>query len=81
VILVFYRIIRCIIIVKIRYAILKVRAHLYTNRIMIMVWLVEHLPVICLKEDDSNYPPLEKVEPNRKYIKTFGSTFSKGGKR
>jgi hypothetical protein len=44
-----------------------------------MVWLVEHLLVIYLKEDDFNYPPLEKVEPNRKYIKTFDSTFRKGG--
>jgi hypothetical protein len=32
---------------------------------MIMVWLVEHLLVICLKEDDFNYPPF--------------STFRKGG--
>jgi hypothetical protein len=30
-----------------------------------MVWLVERLPVIYFKEDDSNppFPPLEKVEP------------------
>jgi hypothetical protein len=32
---------------------------------MTTVWLVEHLPDIWLREDDSSYPPLEKVEPKQ----------------